>query len=261
MSLDQDPTEPFLVNVLIEQELLNEIGSEGEKVIYDTVNDYVQLYGSPRDSIVFKKGDFKPEIAVSADGSQQIVIPEEQAAKGIIFVDPSRSTNMLNLRNMIAHACTHALKSDYAKAVQPQMPINDQLTLYGIHGFALVVEPIEKEFLTKLIYAIEEGACEALASNLYPKKQKAYSTNDKRYFDLGRLTNELLEISNISHVELAKLVQNNDLYGFVRGVLNVTRVERKHIMFILNAYNNVLHRHNVEDIYRIIIENRIPRKK
>lgn len=255
--LEQDLGEQPLVNVTIDADLKEKLNGESTQVIMQAINDYAQKYGTPRNSVEVKLGDFSPKIQVRADGSQWLVVPEEQAAKGVIYIDPVRSRNLTNLRNMIAHACTHALKSDLPRALEPQIPITSEIYLYGIHGFALVVEPLSnKTLFEKLIYVIEEGACEALASNLYVRSNQPYSTNDRVYFNLGRLTNALLDISGITHIELASMVQNNGLFVFVRKVLNVKKVSRDDLLFTLNAFNNVMNGVDPQGVYNLIVQRR-----
>lgn len=112
------------------------------------------------------------------------------------------------IRSVVLHAATHALRTKERSKIDPGIVFNEDQTLVGVEGFAMV---IREDGVDTGFTMIEEGFAEALRFEMGDNLKMSVL-----YEEWGRMTQSYMRDSGVSVEEAARLNQKNDMLGFTR---------------------------------------------
>lgn len=195
---------------------LTELGLSPE-IIQETVAYYKQQYGCRVDKIDFEHNSYEMVngLVILETASPGRMGLDPQAIAGVNGSSPwNREATKKEFVDTILHALTHSCQNREKRSNFGEgLVLLDGAKVLEIQGFSVQVLLPSNEY--KQFGLIEEGAAEALVAMISPE----YVSLDPGYFNVGFLVYRLAKNSDISPQELARMVQNSDLEGFITKVM------------------------------------------
>lgn len=207
---------------------------------------YLNSYSCLHTNIKLGVGDFSSEQTVLPDGTVKGTL--EAASPGEIIIDQRFLDSEFSYPDGVTvHALTHACKSKDPLMLDKKFTWDYGLEVYAVHGFNILVELPNGD--KGQFTVIEEGVAEALAFSA----DSLHNTPDQNYNNVGSLSLALINVSSTPK-EVSKMLQSNDLYGFIGLVLLSETPTNEEVIKFANWYQRAWDAVDVVEVQAVLDE-------